>query len=68
MTGLFARMPKTEVHLHLEGTISPETLWAMAQHNGVALPAGNLAELRRLYAFESFDCSQVKNPTPVSNN
>jgi len=52
---LVARLPKAEVHLHLEGTISPETLWAMAQANHVALPAGSLEELRRLYAFESFE-------------
>jgi adenosine deaminase len=52
---LFARMPKAELHLHLEGTISPETLWAMAARNGVALPVGTLPELKALYAFESFD-------------
>jgi aminodeoxyfutalosine deaminase len=48
-------MPKAELHLHLEGTISAETLWAMAERNHVALPVGTLAELRALYAFESFD-------------
>ena len=50
-----ARMPKSELHLHLEGTISAETLWAMAQRNQVSLPVGSLAELKGLYAFESFD-------------
>lgn len=49
-----AAMPKAELHLHLEGTISPETLWAMAERNGVRLPAASLAELKGLYAFEDF--------------
>lgn len=51
----FDRWPKAELHLHLEGTTSPETLWALAQANHVALPVGTLAELRRLYTFENFD-------------
>ncbi|HVR72251.1 MAG TPA: adenosine deaminase [Vicinamibacteria bacterium] len=55
MTDTLAAMPKTELHLHLEGTISAETLWAMAARNQVALPVGSLAELRALYRFESFD-------------
>jgi adenosine deaminase len=55
MNDLLLRLPKAEVHVHLEGTISPETLWSMAQANHVALPAGSLEELRRLYTFESFD-------------
>jgi aminodeoxyfutalosine deaminase len=55
MNDLIARLPKTEVHLHLEGTISPETLWDMAGSNHVALPAGSIAELRRKYEFTSFD-------------
>lgn len=51
---LFLRMPKAEVHLHLEGTIAPETLWEMAGRNHVALPVSSLEELRRLYVFEHF--------------
>jgi aminodeoxyfutalosine deaminase len=47
-------MPKTEVHLHLEGTISPETLWSLARRNRVALPVSSLEELRALYVFEDF--------------
>ena len=65
------RMPKAEVHLHLEGTTAPETLWAMAKRHGVELPAENLEKLRALYEFESFDkfielwlamCSCLKSP------
>lgn len=48
------QMPKAELHLHLEGTIAPETLWAMAERNGVKLPAASLEELRRLYVFQDF--------------
>jgi aminodeoxyfutalosine deaminase len=49
------RMPKAEVHLHLEGTTSPETLWSLARRNNVALPVSTLAELKALYVFTSFD-------------
>jgi aminodeoxyfutalosine deaminase len=52
---ILARMPKAEVHIHLEGTLAPDTLWALAARNRVSLPVGSLEELRALYAFESFD-------------
>jgi aminodeoxyfutalosine deaminase len=48
-------LPKTEVHLHLEGTTSPETLWDMAEAGGVSLPASSPEELRRMYEFRSFE-------------
>jgi adenosine deaminase len=52
---LLRRMPKTELHVHLEGTVTPETLWALAERHHVALPAGSLDELRRAYDFAGFD-------------
>lgn len=51
----FDRWPKAELHLHLEGTLGPETLWALAQRHHVSLPVASLSELRRLYEFESFE-------------
>ncbi len=47
-------MPKVELHVHLEGAQLPETIWAMAQRNGVTLPAASLDEWRRFYAFRDF--------------
>src|SRR5882672_7788777 len=55
MSDSLARMPKAELHLHLEGTVSAETLWDMARRNHVSLPVGTLEELKKLYEFESFD-------------
>ncbi|MET0552701.1 MAG: adenosine deaminase [Vicinamibacteria bacterium] len=55
MAALFDALPKTELHLHLEGTVAPETLWQIARRNAVSLPVGTLAELRALYDFKGFD-------------
>jgi len=45
-------MPKTELHLHIEGTLEPELLFALAQRNGVALPYASVEALRAAYAFD----------------
>lgn len=49
-----AQMPKVELHVHLEGAAQPETLLALARRNGVALPASDVAGLRRWYRFRDF--------------
>ncbi len=52
---LFIRaMPKVELHVHLEGSIQPETLLTLAQRNGVSLPASSVADLRTWYTFRDF--------------
>ena len=48
---LVQRMPKAELHIHIEGSLEPELIFAMAQRNGVNLAYASVDELRRAYAF-----------------
>jgi adenosine deaminase len=48
---LLRRMPKAELHIHIEGSLEPELIFAMAQRNAVAIPYASVEELRRAYAF-----------------
>lgn len=48
----FAReLPKTELHLHIEGTLEPEMMLQLAERNGVDLPYADVDSLRAAYAF-----------------
>jgi adenosine deaminase len=49
------RMPKAELHVHLEGSVQPETLLELSRRNNVPLPAKTVEELRAWYAFTSFE-------------
>ncbi len=48
-------MPKVELHVHLEGSIRPETLLKLAERNNVTLPANSLEAIREWYQFSDFD-------------
>ena len=47
-----ARLPKAELHLHVEGTLEPELAFKLAQRNDIELPARTVEELRARYDFE----------------
>jgi adenosine deaminase len=47
-------MPKAELHVHLEGSIHPSTLFKLAQRNGIDLPAKDIKGLREFYKFRNF--------------
>jgi aminodeoxyfutalosine deaminase len=47
-------LPKIELHVHLEGTIRPPTLLAIARRNGLPLPADTVEGLAQLYEFRDF--------------
>lgn len=48
---LIEALPKTELHVHLEGTLEPEMSFALAQKNGVSLPFKTPAEILAAYDF-----------------
>jgi len=48
------RMPKVELHVHLEGSIQPETLLLLARRNNVTLPYTTVEGLRQWYKFTDF--------------
>lgn len=51
MTGFIEGLPKAELHLHIEGTIEPETMFRLAGRNGIDLPYDSVEALRAAYDF-----------------
>ena len=51
LPSLLRQMPKAELHIHIEGSLEPELIFALARRNAVALPYASVDELRAAYAF-----------------
>lgn len=68
------KMPKVELHVHLEGATRPETLLALARRNQVNLPSDTVKGLRQWYAFTDFShfievyltlCQCIRTPEDI---
>lgn len=46
-------LPKAELHLHIEGSLEPEQMFAFGQRNKVAIPFKSVEEVRAAYAFSN---------------
>ncbi len=46
-------LPKAELHVHIEGTLEPELMFALGERNGIALPYASVEELRAAYSFKN---------------
>jgi len=44
-------IPKAELHIHIEGTLESEMVFALAKRNNIKLPYESLEELKKLYNF-----------------
>ena len=45
------RLPKAELHLHIEGSLEPELMFALAKRNRITLPFASVEAVRAAYAF-----------------
>jgi len=45
------KLPKVELHLHLEGTLEPELMFNLAKRNNISLPYENINDVKKAYEF-----------------
>ena len=49
------KVPKAELHLHIEGTLEPEHMFELAKRNNVSIPYKNVEEVKSAYNFKNLD-------------
>ena len=47
------KLPKIELHLHIEGTLEPELMFELAQRNAISLPYKNVEDVKAAYQFNN---------------
>ena len=53
LEAFIAGLPKAELHIHIEGSLEPEQMFAFARRNGVAIPFKTVDEVRAAYSFSN---------------
>ena len=51
LRALIDRLPKCELHIHIEGSLEPELMFALAARNNIRLPYDSVEAVRRAYQF-----------------
>lgn len=51
LDAFIAALPKAELHIHIEGSLEPEMMLALARRNGVALPYASVESVQAAYRF-----------------
>ena len=55
ITEFIRKIPKTELHLHIEGSLEPELMFKLSKRNKVVIPFKNVDEIRSAYNFSNLD-------------
>jgi adenosine deaminase len=53
LDAFIAGLPKAELHIHIEGSLEPELMFALAERNGVAIPFDSVEAVRAAYSFSN---------------
>ena len=49
------KSPKSELHLHIEGTLEPEQMFALGKRNNIQIPFKNINEVKKAYNFNNLE-------------
>jgi len=49
------KVPKTELHLHIEGTLEPDHMFKLAKKNNIFIPFKNIKEVKEAYNFSNLE-------------
>ena len=49
------KSPKTELHLHIEGTLEPEQMFTLAKRNNIEIPFKNINDVKKAYNFSNLE-------------
>jgi len=49
------KVPKTELHLHIEGTLEPVHMFELAKRNNISIPFKNIQEIKAAYNFSNLE-------------
>ena len=49
------KVPKTELHLHIEGTLEPVHMFELAKRNNISIPFKNVQEVKAAYSFSNLE-------------
>lgn len=52
LSSFIKNIPKTELHLHIEGSLTPELMWRLAEKHSVTLPYDSVEEIAAAYNFK----------------
>ena len=53
MIDLIQKLPKAELHLHIEGSLEPELMFRLARKNNVEIPYDSVEDVRAAYNFNN---------------
>src|ERR1044072_1298701 len=53
LDAFIAGLPKAELHMHIEGSLEPELMFALAKRNAVAIPFDSVEAVRAAYCFSN---------------
>jgi adenosine deaminase len=53
LSAFIAGLPKAELHMHIEGSLEPELMFALAKRNRVDIPFASVEEVRAAYSFSN---------------